>query len=162
LRTCAGLLFWVCVVAGIIGAVSSLGCASGKDALRAHAAGAVAMRTVLDGSADTIEMERERAQAFAVQEARDEATARSHVARIREDWALVTEAHAVAVAAWQTWVAALVLADADGTSEGLAYLSRTLAGVVRAYARVAELVIDAGGPRLPAVPAMVAALVGEL
>ena len=163
LRNVAGLAFWSMVGVAAVGAAQSCltGC-GGNSALKVHASAAVAMRTVLDGAADTIEMERERAQAEAVQEARDEDSARARVALIREEWALVLEGHALAVAAWQTWVDALVLASATDDAEGLHFLARTLAGVVRAYARVAELVIDAGGPRLPAVPAMVAALVGEL
>jgi hypothetical protein len=162
LRNVAGLAFWTMFAVGAVGAAQScMGC-GGNDALKLHAAGAVSMRTVLDGAADTIEMERERAQAEAVQEARDADTARARVALIREEWALVLEGHALAVAAWQTWVDALVLASATDDAEGLHFLARTLAGVVRAYARVAELVIDAGGPRLPAVPDAIAALVGEL
>jgi hypothetical protein len=162
LRWFAGLAFWSMVGVAAVGAAQScMGC-GGNDALKLHAAGAVSMRTVLDGAADTIEMERERAQAEAVQEARDADTARARVALIREEWALVIEGHALAVAAWQTWVDALVLASATDDAEGLHFLARTLAGVVRAYARVAELVIDAGGPRLPAVPDAIAALVGEL
>lgn len=160
LRNVAGLAFWGMWCVACVGVAQSCLGGCGASALKVHASAAVAMRTVLDGAADTIEMERERAQMEAIEAASSEAEARAVVLAVRESWALVIEGHALAVAAWQTWVDALVLASASDDTEGLHFLSRTLAGAVRAYARLAEVVIDAGGPRLPAVPALVAALVG--